>query len=67
MSTPDLKVRVGDVELSNPVIAASGTFGYGAEFAGPDLRQKLSVDCEKHAAAEYERCDLYFPDMLKVI
>ena len=39
---------------------------YGADFAGPDLRDKLSVDCEKHDAAEYERCDLYFPDMLKV-
>ncbi len=40
---------------------------YGADFAGPDLRDKLSADCEKHDAAEYERCDLYFPEMLKVI
>ena len=39
---------------------------YGADFAGPDLRGKLSADCEKHAAAEYERCDLFFPGMLKV-
>ena len=30
---PDLSVRIGDVELSNPVIAASGTFGYGGEFS----------------------------------
>jgi len=29
----DLSVRIGDVELANPVIVASGTFGYGAEFA----------------------------------
>ena len=29
----DLSVRVGAVLLSNPVIAASGTFGYGLEFA----------------------------------
>lgn len=29
----DLGVRIGEVELSNPVIAASGTFGYGGEFA----------------------------------
>ncbi len=29
----DLSVRVGDVELSNPVLVASGTFGYGAEFS----------------------------------
>ena len=32
----------------------------------PDLRDKLSADCVKHHAAEYDRCDLYFPDMLKV-
>ena len=29
----DLSVQVGAVRLSNPVIAASGTFGYGIEFA----------------------------------
>lgn len=29
--TPDLSVRVGDLELTNPVLAASGTFGYGLE------------------------------------
>jgi dihydroorotate dehydrogenase (NAD+) catalytic subunit len=28
----DLSVRVGALRLSNPVIAASGTFGYGLEF-----------------------------------
>ena len=31
--SPDLSVRIGDVVLSNPVIVASGTFGYGGEFA----------------------------------
>jgi len=31
-STPDLKVTVAGIELKNPVIAASGTFGYGIEF-----------------------------------
>ena len=30
----DSRVRIGAVELPNPVIAASGTFGYGSEFAG---------------------------------
>lgn len=30
---PDLRVRVGSLELSNPILAASGTFGYGVEFA----------------------------------
>jgi len=29
----DLRVRVGTVLLQNPVLAASGTFGYGVEFA----------------------------------
>jgi dihydroorotate dehydrogenase (NAD+) catalytic subunit len=28
----DLRVRIGDIELKNPIIAASGTFGYGIEF-----------------------------------
>jgi len=30
--TPDLTVNVAGIELKNPVIAASGTFGYGVEF-----------------------------------
>ena len=30
--TPDLRVKVAGIELKNPVIAASGTFGYGVEF-----------------------------------
>ncbi|MCD6306213.1 MAG: dihydroorotate dehydrogenase [Deltaproteobacteria bacterium] len=30
---PDLKIRVGPLNLKNPVLTASGTFGYGAEFA----------------------------------
>ncbi len=29
---PDMKVTVAGIELVNPVIAASGTFGYGIEF-----------------------------------
>ena len=29
----DLRVSVGSVRLKNPIIAASGTFGYGVEFA----------------------------------
>ena len=29
---PDMKVRLAGMELVNPVIAASGTFGYGIEF-----------------------------------
>ncbi|MEW6486889.1 MAG: dihydroorotate dehydrogenase [Thermodesulfobacteriota bacterium] len=32
-STVDLTARVGPLTLRNPVVAASGTFGYGQEFA----------------------------------
>ena len=29
----DLKVNIGGLLLKNPVMTASGTFGYGEEFA----------------------------------
>lgn len=32
-TTPDLTVRLGRVRLKNPVLTASGTCGYGAEYA----------------------------------
>jgi dihydroorotate dehydrogenase (NAD+) catalytic subunit len=31
---PDLRVRLGALELKNPVMVASGVFGYGDEFMG---------------------------------
>lgn len=31
--TPDLSVQIGPLTLKNPVIAASGCFGYGVEYA----------------------------------
>ena len=30
---PDLRVNIGSLQLRNPVMTASGTFGYGEEFA----------------------------------
>ena len=30
---PDLSVKIGPLKLKNPVLTASGTFGYGQEFA----------------------------------
>jgi dihydroorotate dehydrogenase (NAD+) catalytic subunit len=30
---PDLRVKIGPLELKNPVLTASGTFGYGQEFS----------------------------------
>ncbi len=32
LQQPDLGVRLGSLEFKNPVMAASGTFGYGREF-----------------------------------
>lgn len=40
MDIPDLTVNIGGLELKNPVMTASGTFGYGAEF-------KSFVDLDK--------------------
>ena len=31
--TPDLSVQIGSLKLANPIIAASGCFGYGVEYA----------------------------------
>lgn len=33
MSSPDLSVTLGPLKLKNPVMTASGTFGYGDEFS----------------------------------
>ena len=33
MSKPDLRVKIGSLEMKNPVTVASGTFGYGPEYA----------------------------------
>ncbi len=64
---PMLEVRCTKCDRRGRYRTALLVERYGADFAGPDLREKLSVACEKHDAAEYERCDLYFPEMLKVI
>ena len=34
MGRPDLSVEIGQLTLANPLIAASGCFGYGVEYAG---------------------------------
>ncbi len=38
---PDLRVRLAGIPLTNPVIAASGTFGYGIEFEDIVSLEKL--------------------------
>ena len=30
---PDISVKIGSLHLKNPVMVASGTFGYGPEYA----------------------------------
>jgi len=43
----DLSVKLGSMEFANPVIAASGTFGYGIEFAPFVDLNKLGGFCTK--------------------
>ncbi len=38
---PDLTIRVGELQLANPVLAASGTFGYGLDLEDLCPPQKL--------------------------
>ena len=39
-AAPDLSTRIGPLRLENPILTASGTFGYGLEFAErADLRR----------------------------
>ena len=33
MAKPDLSVKIGAIRMRNPVMTASGTFGYGPEYA----------------------------------
>ncbi len=33
MDAPDLRTSIGPLQLKNPVIAASGTYGYGSEYS----------------------------------
>ena len=33
LEQPDMKVSIGSLKLRNPVMTASGTFGYGEEFS----------------------------------
>lgn len=43
----DLKVRIGALELKNPILSASGTFGYGLEFDEMMDIKKLGAFCTK--------------------
>ena len=33
MNKPNLQIKIGSMNMKNPVTVASGTFGYGPEYA----------------------------------
>lgn len=48
----DLSVRIGDLTLHNPVLTASGTFGYGLEYEGLFDVAELGGLCTKGLSLE---------------
>jgi dihydroorotate dehydrogenase (NAD+) catalytic subunit len=52
MTDPDLSVTIAGIRLRNPVIAASGTFGYGTEYAGLMDAAALGGICTKGLTLE---------------
>jgi dihydroorotate dehydrogenase (NAD+) catalytic subunit len=49
--TPDLSTKVGPLALANPIVAASGTFGHGAELAALCDPSELGAVTVKSIAA----------------
>ena len=49
---PDLSVELAGIRLRNPVIAASGTFGYGEEFARFADLKEIGAICVKGTSAQ---------------
>ena len=49
---PDLSVEIAGVKFKNPVIAASGTFGYGVEYEGLVDPSELGGICSKGLTLE---------------
>jgi len=47
LTDPGLKVRLGPLELANPILTASGTFGYGLEFTDFVDLSELGALCTK--------------------
>ena len=48
----NLKVKLGKIELQNPIMTASGTFGYGEEFAELIDLNELGGMCIKGTTKE---------------
>jgi dihydroorotate dehydrogenase (NAD+) catalytic subunit len=51
-ATPDLKTAIGGLILKNPVMTASGTFGYGEEYAGFNDLNRLGAIIVKGLSLE---------------
>ena len=51
-TAPDLRVDLGPLSLANPVMTASGTFGYGAEFSNLVPLQRLGAVVVKGISRE---------------
>src|ERR1700761_6249719 len=49
---PDMRVNIAGVELASPVIAASGTFGYGVEFEEIVSLEKIGAFVTKGLSRE---------------
>ncbi len=52
MNRPDLTVKIGSLEMKNPVTVASGTFGYGPEYADYIDLDRLGAITVKGISAE---------------
>jgi dihydroorotate dehydrogenase (NAD+) catalytic subunit len=52
IKSPDMRVTIAGVELRSPVIAASGTFGYGVEFEDILSLDKIGAFVTKGLSAE---------------
>src|SRR2546421_11568145 len=48
---PDLAVEIAGIRLGNPIIAASGTFGYGEEFERFAELRRIGGICVKGTSA----------------
>ena len=51
-TSPQMAVNLGRLKLNNPVMTASGTFGYGEEYAGYVDLNKLGAIVVKGLVAE---------------
>ena len=50
-SSVDTTVRLGPIELSNPIVTASGTYGHGVEVARHDDPSRLGAITAKSVSA----------------